>query len=261
MINTGLIPVYVAITVLSRPNKSNFFISIIMDFVKIIKSKELILFLVVALTISCSGNRNRQKAKPVAKPIKLKEVPGTYLFDGKTLEGWEITSFGTEGPVDVSEGKIILNYGDGCTGVTYTKEFPTVNYEVFLEARKTSGNDFFCGITFPANNQFCSLVVGGWGGPVVGLSCIDGNDASENCTKTLKRFDKNVWYKIRLKVTGQKITAWIDNEKLVDFSYEGHKLNVRPEVELSKPFGICSWTTTGELRNIWIKEMDSGSRN
>ena len=219
--------------------------------------RNIILLFVIVLFVNCSGNKNQQEKHKVTKSLELEKVDGTYLFDGKSLEGWEITQFGTQAPVSVSEGKIILNYGDGCTGITCTKDFPKVNYEVFLEARKTSGNDFFCGMTFPVNDEFCSLIVGGWGGPVVGLSCIDGADASDNSTKILKRFDKNIWYKIRLKVTDQRITAWIDDEKLVDFEYEGHELYVRPEVELSKPFGICTWITTSELRNIWIKNLES----
>ena len=213
--------------------------------------------LVIILFMNCSGNKNQQEKHKQSKSFQLEEVEGNYLFDGNTLEGWEITQFGTQGPVSVSEGKIVLNYGDGATGVTYTNDFPKVNYEVNLEAQKTSGNDFFCGMTFPVNGDFCSLIVGGWGGPVVGLSCIDGADASDNSTHILKRFDKNVWYKIKLQVTTQKITAWIDGEKLVDFEYEGHDLYIRPEVNLSKPFGICSWVTTSELRNIWVKNINT----
>ena len=202
---------------------------------------------------SCKNGTQKREARHQKENII---VDGTYLFDGNTLDGWEITQFGTQGSVSVSDGKIIMNYGDGATGVTYTKDFPKVNYEVNLEAQKTSGNDFFCGMTFPVNNNFCSLIVGGWGGPVVGLSCIDGADASDNITHILKRFDKNVWYKIKLQVTNQKIIAWIDGEKLVDFEYKGHELYVRPEVELSKPFGISSWITTSELKNIWLKEIN-----
>ena len=109
------------------------------------------------------------------------------LFNGNTLDNWEITSFGTEGPVKVTGGSIIINYGDGCSGITWTDTFPKVNYEVQLEARKMVGNDFFCGMTFPVNNDFCSLIVGGWGGPVVGLSSIDDYDASENETQVTKK--------------------------------------------------------------------------
>ena len=104
-------------------------------------------------------------------------------------------------------------------------------------------------------DEFCSLIVGGWGGPVVGLSCIDGNDAAHNTTQILKKFDKNVWYKIKLEVTGEKITAWIDEEKLVDFNYAGHSLSLRAEVQLSKPFGLFTWETTGEIRNIRMQKL------
>ena len=92
--------------------------------------------------------------------------------------------------------------GDGCTGVTWKGEFPSVNYEVSLEAKKIEGNDFFCGMTFPVGKNPCTLIVGGWGGATVGLSSIDGLDASENSTKTLMKFEKNRWYNIRLVVTG-----------------------------------------------------------
>lgn len=205
--------------------------------------------------VSCTGKRNTdEKIQPDLNTESVITDPNA-LFDGKTLEGWEITEFGPQGPVMVVDGKIVLNYGDGCTGITWQKDFPKVNYEVSLEARKTSGNDFFCGMTFPVKDEFCSLIVGGWGGPVVGLSCIDGLDASENETNILKRFDKNVWYHIKLRVTNEKIEAWIDDEKLVDFAYPGHEIYVRPEVELSKPFGICSWITTAELKNIRMVEI------
>ena len=213
------------------------------------------LLLIIVLLISCSGNKKPREKQIPEQDQEVKVIDKNSLFDGKTLDGWVVTEFGTQGPVYVSDSKIILNYGDGCTGITWEREFPKVNYEVTLDARKTSGNDFFCGITFPVNDEFCSLIVGGWGGPVVGLSCIDGNDAANNITKILKRFDKDVWYKIRLTVTGENISAWVDDEKLVDFNYMGHELYVRPEVNLSRPFGICSWNTTGELRNIRMIEL------
>ncbi len=212
--------------------------------------------LVALFLVSCSADKKPSIQKSETKIVQANELPDGSMFNGKTLDGWEITAFGTQGPVLVSDGKIILNYGDGCTGITWQKEFPKVNYQVSLDARKTSGNDFFCGMTFPVKDQFCSLIVGGWGGPVVGLSCIDGNDAANNETKIMKRFDAKVWYHIELQVSDSTITAWIDDQKLVDFNYLGRELYVRPEVGLSKPFGICSWVTTAELRDIRLKELD-----
>lgn len=213
------------------------------------------LLLTVILFVNCSETKNKPEPKTEAIVEKSEITDENSLFNGKTLDGWKITQYGTEGPVLVSDGKIILNYGDGCTGVNWEGDFPKVNYEVTLEAQKTVGNDFFCGITFPVNDEFCSLIVGGWGGTVVGLSSIDGNDAEHNSTRILKKFDKNVWYKIKLQVTEEKIIAWINDEKLVDFSYPGHRLSLRAEVSLSKPFGLFTWQTTGELKNIRMVKL------
>lgn len=218
-------------------------------------SKFCTIILLAMFLFTCkSGNKSTETSD---QQMILPQIPegSTALFDGNTLTNWEITNFGTEGPIRVSGGKIIIGMGEGCSGLTWTSEFPKVDYEVGLEARKISGNDFFCGLTFPVNEDFCSLIIGGWGGPVVGLSTIDGQDASENETRTLKNFEKDVWYKVKLQVNEQRIVAWIDDEKLVDFEYSGHKIGIRPEVSLSKPFGICTWLTTSEIRNFWLKEL------
>lgn len=208
--------------------------------------------IIVLLTFSACINNTKNKQNDASQPVSVE--PGwNILFDGVSMDKWAITEFGTQGPVQISEKSVILGMGDGCTGITWKGEFPKTNYEVKLSAKKISGNDFFCGITFPVNESYCSLIVGGWGGPVVGLSSIDGRDASENETRTLKKFDHEVWYDIHLRVSDNKIEAWIDQEQIVNFNTEGRKLSTRPEVDLSKPFGICSWTTTAAIKNIRIK--------
>ncbi|MBN1998064.1 DUF1080 domain-containing protein [candidate division KSB1 bacterium] len=172
------------------------------------------------------------------------------LFDGTSLTGWEITDFGPQGPVYIKEGAIILGMGEGCTGITFLNSFPEIDYEVHLQAKRIAGNDFFCGMTFPVKKESCTLIIGGWGGTVVGLSSIDGLDASENSTGIYKKFERNTWYDIRLRVTQDSIQAWIDSEKVVDFEISEHFLSIRPEVNLSRPFGITSWNTTAALKNI-----------
>jgi len=207
------------------------------------------LFLLAAII---SGYTCRSRDQSSVKSEITQVQDSSYLFDGKTLDGWEITDFGTQGPVSVSGGKIILGMGDGCSGITWKRDFPTVDYEVTLEAMRVDGHDFFCGMTFPVGKDPCTLIVGGWGGMVVGLSSIDGMDASENETMTLKQFENDRWYRIRLRVTADTIQAWIDNEIVVDFTIGDSFLSIRPEVELSKPFGIASWRTTAAIKNIRI---------
>jgi len=179
------------------------------------------------------------------------------LFNGKTLGEWTPTNFGGEGRVEIEAGRIELGFGSDLTGITWKGPMPRVDYEVRLEARREEGGDFFCGLTFPVNASYCSLILGGWGGTVVGLSSIDGLDASENETSRLMNFELNKWYGVALKVTQQKIEAWIDGAKIIDQELAGRKISIRPEVELSRPFGLASWRTRAGLRKIAVRKIDA----
>ena len=194
--------------------------------------------------------------EPAAKkPAEKADIKWQSLFDGKTMDGWKPTDFGTGGETTVEKGHILVSFGDGCTGITYQKDFPKVDYEVQLEAQRVEGSDFFCGMTFPVQESPCSLIVGGWGGSVVGLSSIDGDDAANNETTQYLTFKTGQWYKIRVRVTKTNITAWIDDKQIIDQETTGHKISIRPEVAKSKPFGICSWSTTAALRKIEVRKL------
>jgi hypothetical protein len=211
-----------------------------------------VLFLIILLTGCNSGPKEKREIHNNSPSIG--EV--TLNFDGTSITGWEVTNFGPQGPVSVSGEQIILGMGEGCTGITWNGNFPKADYEVSLDAKRVEGNDFFCGMTFPAGKDPCTLIIGGWGGTTVGLSSINGHDASDNSTRTLMKFEKNRWYHIRLAVTGNEIQAWIDSLSVVDFTIGSNKLSIRPEVELSKPFGITSWNTTAALRNIKVTKIE-----
>ncbi len=179
------------------------------------------------------------------------------LFDGKSLAGWKVTDFAGHGEVVVKDGQIILEMGPAdLTGITWAGgDLPKTNYEITLEAARLDGSDFFCGLTFPVKDSCCSLICGGWGGTIVGLSCLDGFDAANNETTKFKEFEKGRWYRIRVRVTDPKIEAWIDDEQLVDANIEGRKISVRMEVEPSQPFGIATWRTKGAVRDIQIRPI------
>jgi hypothetical protein len=178
----------------------------------------------------------------------------TSMFDGKSLRGWKETDFAGRGEVSVEDGRLVLGMGY-MTGVTWTNEIPRTNYEVEFEAMRVEGSDFFCGLTFPVGEDPCSFIVGGWGGGVVGISSLDGQDAANNETAQYLNFEKGRWYKIRLRVLPEKLQAWIDEDKVVDVETTGRKLSIRPEVEASVPFGFSTWSTTGALRNIRIRKL------
>jgi hypothetical protein len=176
------------------------------------------------------------------------------LFDGQSLEGWKSTAFGGEGDVYVEGNELRLDFGSSMTGITYIGDaLPQGNYELRLEARRLDGTDFFCGLTFPVHDQHLTLIVGGWGGSLVGLSNLDGQDASQNETRRIMPFRKEAWYGIRLQVDDTHVRVWIDDQKLIDRSIVGRELSLRPEVELCKPLGICTWETRAAVRRIEVR--------
>ena len=154
----------------------------------------------------------------------------------------------------VEDGRLILGSGV-MTGVTWTNELPRTNYEVSCEAMRVDGSDFFCALTFPVGEDPCSLIVGGWGGGVVGLSSLDGQDAANNDTTKYMTFENGRWFKIRLRVASGKIEAWIDNEQVVNVETKDRRLSIRVEVEPSQPLGFATWSTTGALRNIALRRL------
>jgi hypothetical protein len=181
----------------------------------------------------------------------------TSLFDGRALGSWKPTSFGGgEGEVRVQDGNLILETGSPLTGATWAGgEIPHMDYELRLEAMKLDGGDFFCGLTFPVGPSACSFIVGGWGGGVVGLSSLDGHDAANNETARHMVFEKNRWYRIRVRVSEGAIEAWIDDQSMVDADTTGRKISVRSEVEPSKPLGVASFATRAALRGIEVRKI------
>jgi hypothetical protein len=206
--------------------------------------------------------------KPASTTDRLKEAAAKAsaplegegwksLFDGESLTGWRETAFAGRGEVTLESGLLVLNMGDPFTGVNYTNDFPKMNYEVALDAMRVMGSDFFCGLTVPVADSFCSLIVGGWGGGLVGISSLDGMDASENETTKYASFEQGRWYRIRLRITEGRIEGWIDNEKLINVLTTDRKVSTRPgDIELSKPFGIAAWQTTGAIRNVKMRKVD-----
>lgn len=193
-----------------------------------------------------------------ASPTAGAESPDVVLFNGKDLTGWKETDFGGHGEVLVKDGIIEVSMGGQLTGFHWTNAavLPKINYEIELDAMKREGHDFFCGLTFPVNNSFCSLIIGGWGGSVVGISSLDGADASENDTSTGLFFERNRWHHIRLRVQSEKIMVWIDKDKVIDVGIAGRKISMRSgDIELSIPLGFATWQTSASYRNLSLKKI------
>lgn len=215
----------------------------------------LTVFTTLLVLFSCRGSPSDSTA--IEGPRKENRA-WVSLFDGQSLGRWTVTQFGGEGEVVIEEGAIVLPMGSSMTGVTWQGEPPArMNYEIELQAMRTLGTDFFCGLTFPVGEDPCSLIVSGWGGSVVGLSSLDGLDASNNDTTHYYSFENDRWYLVRLRVTPGRIEAWIDGEQVVNASVAGRKISIRPEVYKSTPLGISTWNSEGRIRDIrWRPVVD-----
>ena len=181
------------------------------------------------------------------------------LFDGTNLDNWERTDFAGKGDVRIDEnGSLVLEMGAELSGVHWKgkTELPKINYEVTLQAKRTMGSDFFCGLTFPFKESHATLILGGWGGSLIGISSLDDFDASENETGDAYVFEDKKWYDVRLRVTEEKLQVWLDDKMVIDTDVEGRKVSMRfGEIEMSVPFGICTYATTGVIRDIKIKKL------
>lgn len=195
-----------------------------------------------------------------------RELP---LFNGRDLTGWKVSEFAGGGEVRVAtlpesvSPVILIEPGATLSGITWVggvaglpAELPKDGYEIRLEFMKVEGSDFACGLTFPVADSHATLVLGGWGGAVVGLSSIDGKDASSNETTQYRSFTPNRWYRVRVRVALPRIEAWLDDEKLFSVDTTGKKISLRHgEIWRSAPLGIATYQTKGAVRAIVMQRL------
>jgi len=225
-----------------------------------------ILAAIAGACLASSGALAEVGIKPLAgkdassKPAK--QEGWRPLFDGRSLAGWKRTEFPAGGEVRVDKAfrggpaAIVVARGERLSGFQWTKDLPKTNYEIALEAMKIEGSDFMCGLTFPVGNSHASLILGGWGGGVVGISSINDADASENGTTRSMIFHPDRWYRVRVRVTPEKIEAWLNEEQIIDQEITGRKVSLRPgDISLQVPLGISTFETTSAFRAIRLRTL------
>ena len=182
----------------------------------------------------------------------------TSPFNGRDLEGWKVhtkSEFETYGNASVKDGVIEFQAGGPYTAVSLLATFPTDNYELELSAKRTTGQDIFCGVLLPVGTNHVSMVLGGWGNWVVGLSCVDNMVASDNETSFNMSFDNDRWYQVRVEVTPEKFQAWIDKKQVINLELEGKKINPYPGLEVMVPFGLFTWDTSSAMKDIRYRSL------
>lgn len=209
-------------------------------------------FAVLALApFLASADEPKTKTKPEAQAGTI------VLFDGaKGLEGWKKTDFEHAGDVAARDGRMVLAAGRPMTGVTATrKDILRTNYELSYEAMRLEGGDFFAAATFPVGKSCVTLINGGWGGFVTGLSSLNGMDASENETTCSIEYKNNQWYHFRVHVTGRVVRCWLDGKEVIAVAHEDKHVGTRVETRPCEPLGFAAWKTAGAVRNVSMRPL------
>ncbi len=95
------------------------------------------------------------------------------------------------------------------------------------------------------------------GGGLVGISSIDGYDASENETSKYEEFKNGQWYKFRVKVDDKTLQVWINDKEMVSVPRENNRFSTRIEVRASIPLGYCVFQCNTLVRNWKYRSLDS----
>lgn len=179
------------------------------------------------------------------------------LFNGKDLSGWKVADMAEGGKVAVlPEGVVECGFGNPMTGIAYTNAMPAMNYELSLEAMRVQGMDFFCALTLPVETNFCTVIIGGWGGSLCGISSVDYADASENQWSEAITLQNERWYALRVRVTPGVLQVFLDNTLYtarVEFE-KSTRFSLRPGSDIDKttPLGLATYRTRAYWRNMTL---------
>jgi len=215
-----------------------------------------------ALLVLSGACRKSDSPPPAAEPPAPQDaaapadewIPMAGIADG----AWTPIDGATETEWNPETGTLHIDFGYELNGVRWTGPLPAAPYEIELEARRVSGNDFFCALTFPvrSSDECVTFVVGGWGGNLVGISSIDGLDASENPTASSQEFESNRWYRIRVRIEPDRLQAWIDDRRLVNIDITESALSLRDgPIRDCAPLGLATWSTRAEMRAIRWRQI------
>ena len=184
------------------------------------------------------------------------------LFSPPLIEHWQDAKMENSGAVQREADGFTLKAGSPMTGIVFpTWEqdgLPFTDYRLTYEAMRVSGGDFFGSVTFPVGSRerCVTFVLGGWGGTQVGISSIDGYDASENPTGSSQRFENGRWYRLRIKVREDSLQVWLDDKPLVSFNPKGRQLSLRGgDIAKCVPLGFATYGTEGRLRACAVERL------
>ena len=178
------------------------------------------------------------------------------------LDHWREADIERSGGITREKDGFTLKLGGPMTGIvfpTWTQDgLPLMDYAINYEAMRVSGKDFFGSITFPvgAAQRCVTFVLGGWGGAQVGISSIDGYDASENTTGSSQRFENGRWYRVRIELHEKELRVLLDDRPIVQTNLHGRSLSLRAgDISKCVPFGFASYGTEARVRKVVVTRL------
>ncbi len=183
------------------------------------------------------------------------------LFNGKDLSGWKAADIWGNGKVEaLSNGVVSCGLGKPLTGLAYTNSFPTMSYEVKMEAMRKEGSDFFVAMTIPVESNACTIVIGGWGGNLCGISSVNFLDASENQYSEGVALKNDVWYTLRVRVTPGLLEVFLNDTlytaKVKFETSTVFTLRAGSDIDKTKPFGLATYETKALWRNLTVTPIE-----
>ena len=163
-------------------------------------------------------------------------------------------------------GVLVLGAGEPFSAVKYSGKddiLPRDGYEISWDAMRVEGSDFFAALVFPVGqkskegkDKCVSLVAGGWGGMVLGISAINHQYAAENESTRSFEFVNGRWYRFTLQVTPEVIRCLIDGKEQFKVDVRDKQLTMHvSEIQTCEPLGFSSYQTTGAVRNLQVRKL------
>lgn len=170
---------------------------------------------------------------------------------GEMVWNRSFESIGDAGRWSVDDGDLMQQ--SMSTNVRCTFGDPDwTDYELSLQARKTGGSEGFL-ILFRVENeeQFYWLNLGGWGNS---RHQLERGRKGEGRWGTVGPaveggIETGRWYDIRVRCEDRHIQAWLDGEKIIDWT-DGEKAVMKGRV------GVGTWSTQARFRNLKVTALD-----
>jgi len=187
--------------------------------------------------------------------------PWRSLFDGTSTKDWKPIpkegSFAGAGPVSLKDGAIVMGPGHPHTGVLWAGPLPKGSYELAYEAAKLAGPYQFGCVAFPVGDSLCMLDMGGGARHnIVGLSGVDGKSFTGNLTTQRIGFRHNQWYRLRVRVSDEKVEIWLDERQIVDLPRAGHTFRASLPGG-ARSFAFFGYKNTCAVRDVRVRSLGS----